>query len=235
VLVHGSMDRAAAFRKATRHLRDLAVVLYDRRGYARSLDAGPASSVDAPVDDLVTVIGTEPTPVLGHSLGGLIALAAAARRPDLVTAVGAFEAPMGWRPWWPASSAGGAARDIAATEGPDAAAERFMRRLVGDQRWEALPAGTRAQRRAEGPALLADLAAMRDGAPFDPARVTVPAVVGYGSATTDRHRRAAVEMAAELPDAELCTIDGAAHNAHDTHSEAFAEVVRRTVGRAPAI
>ena len=94
------------------------------------------------------------------------------RAPDLVGAVGAFEAPLGWRPWWPNSSAGGAAHDAAAVEGPEAAAERFMRRLFGDERWEELPAGTQQQRRAEGPALLADLAAMRNGgAPFDPATI----------------------------------------------------------------
>lgn len=229
------MDRAAAFRKAARHLRDVDVVLYDRRGYARSLAGGTSATIDALVADLVTVIDGRPAPVVGHSLGGLIALATAARHPDLVTSVGAFEAPMGWRSWWPASSAGGAARDIAAVEGPDAAAERFMRRLVGDERWENLPVGTREQRRAEGPALLADLAAMRAGAPFEAEQVLVPAVVGHGTATTDRHRRAAVEMAGELPDAELRTIDGAGHNAHDTHAAEFADFVRRTVARSPAI
>lgn len=229
------MDRAAAFRKAARHLRDVDVVLYDRRGYARSLGGGTSATVDALVADLVAVIDERPTSVVGHSLGGLVALAAAARHPDLITAVGAFEAPMGWQPWWPASSAGGAARAVAATDGPDAAAERFMRRLVGDERWDRLPAGTRAQRRAEGPALLADLAAMRDGAPFEAQQVRVPAVVGHGTATSDRHRRAAVEMAGALPDAELRTIDGAGHNAHDTHAAEFADFVRHTVARAPAI
>jgi pimeloyl-ACP methyl ester carboxylesterase len=229
------MDRGAAFRKAARHLRDLDVVLYDRRGYARSLDAGTAATVDALVGDLVTVIDGKPTPVVGHSLGGLVALAAAARHPDLVTAVGAFEAPMGWQPWWPASSAGGAARAVATAEGPDAAAERFMRRLIGEERWEGLPSGTRAQRRAEGPALLADLDAMRDGPPFDPRQVHAPAVVGHGTETSDRHRRASVEMAAALPGAELWTIEGAGHHAPDTHPAEFARFVRRTVDRAPAI
>ena len=39
-------------------------------------------------------------------------------------------------------------------------------------------------------------------------------MIGYGTATSDRHRRAALELADELPDAELVTIDGASHNAH---------------------
>jgi pimeloyl-ACP methyl ester carboxylesterase len=231
VLVHGSMDRAAAFRKASRQLRDLDVVLYDRRGYARSLNGGVAATIDQLVTDLLTVIGDRPTAVVGHSLGGLIALAAAPAAPEVINAVGAFEAPLGWRPWWPRSSAGGVARD-AAVEGPEAAAEQFMRRLVGDERWESLPAGTQRQRRAEGSALLADLAAMRDGgAPFDPATIAVPAVIGYGTATSDRHRRAALELAGEMPDAELVTIDGASHNAHDSHPAEFAAFVRAVVDR----
>jgi pimeloyl-ACP methyl ester carboxylesterase len=233
VLVHGSMDRAAAFRKAVRRLTDLDIVLYDRRGYARSLDGGTSSDVEALVADLLTVLDDRPSAVIGHSLGGLIALAAAQRAPRLVTAVGAFEAPLGWRPWWPRTSAGGAARQAAAAEGPEAAAEQFMRRLVGDDRWEALPAGTRRQRRAEGRALLGDLAAMRAGPPFDPSTLEVPAVVGYGSITSERHRRAAIELADDLPDAQLMTIDGAAHNAHDSHPAEFGEFVHRVVGRAP--
>jgi pimeloyl-ACP methyl ester carboxylesterase len=232
VLVHGSMDRAAAFRKAARQMRDLDVVLYDRRGYARSLDGGVATTIDQLVSDLLTVIDDRPTSVVGHSLGGLIALATAQAAPARVTAVGAFEAPLGWRPWWPKTSAGGAARDAAAVEGPEAAAERFMRRLVGDERWEGLPAGTQQQRRAEGPALLADLAAVSGGsAPFEPTTIAVPAVIGYGTATTERHRRAALELSSEIPAAELVTIDGAGHNAHDSHPAEFAAFVRAVVDR----
>jgi pimeloyl-ACP methyl ester carboxylesterase len=76
---------------------------------------------------------------------------------------------------------------------------------------------------------------MRNGAPFEPEQILAPAVVGYGTATSERHRRAAIEMARVLPDAELRTIDGAGHNAHDTDAADFAEFVRRTVARAPAI
>jgi pimeloyl-ACP methyl ester carboxylesterase len=232
VLVHGSMDRAAAFRKAVRHLRDVDVTLYDRRGYARSLDAGTADTIDQLVADLLTVVDRRPTVVVGHSLGAVIALSAASRAPELITAVGAFEAPMGWRPWWPSTSAGGFARETAAVEGPEAAAEQFMRRLVGDDRWENLPEGTRRQRRAEGPALLADLAAMRSGgAPFDAASIGVPVVAGYGSVTSDRHQRATRELADEVPDCELTTIDDAPHGAHYSHPEQFAFFVRQTLAR----
>jgi pimeloyl-ACP methyl ester carboxylesterase len=233
VLVHGSMDRAAAFLKAVRHAPELEVTSYDRRGYGRSLEAGTAATIDELVDDLLTVVGPEPAVVVGHSLGGVIALAAAERAPDRVIAVGAFEAPMAWRPWWPAGSAGGVARRAADVEGPEAAAEQFMRRLVGDERWETLPSRTRQRRRAEGRALLADLNAMQGGhAPFDCALLTVPVVAGHGTATNERHQRAARDLAAEVPRGELVVIEGAPHSAHYTHPQPFADFVRRVTGRA---
>ena len=55
VIVHGSMDRAAAFRKAVRHARELDITLYDRRGYGRSMHAGTAEGMDALVADLLAV------------------------------------------------------------------------------------------------------------------------------------------------------------------------------------
>ena len=46
--------------------------------------------MDEQVDDLLAVIGGEPTVVVGHSLGGVIGLVAAVRRPDLIPSVAAF-------------------------------------------------------------------------------------------------------------------------------------------------
>jgi pimeloyl-ACP methyl ester carboxylesterase len=235
VLVHGSMDRAAAFRRAARLVRDLDVTLYDRRGYGRSVNAGTVDTIDGLVDDVLTVVGDRPSMVIGHSLGGVIALAAAQRAPGRVLAVGAFEAPMAWRPWWPRTSAGGAAREAADSDGPEAAAEQFMRRLVGDARWEDLPEGTRRQRRSEGRALLADLKAMQsDPVPFDGPRISVPVVAGYGTATSERHRRAAGELATDAAIGELIRIEGATHNAHYTHPAEFSDFIGQVARRGAA-
>jgi pimeloyl-ACP methyl ester carboxylesterase len=231
VLVHGAMDRAAAFAKAARHLRDLDVVRYDRRGYGRAVGEGTATSLDHLVEDLMDVIDGHPAAVVGHSLGAVVALAAANRHPGTVVSVGAFEPPMPWEPWWPNRTAGSAAR-AASTDSPAAAAEAFMRRMIGDERWDALPARTRQQRRDEGPALLADLGAIRtDEVPFDARALKVPVVVGYGSDTDERHRRAVLELARTVPGAELVVIAGAGHGAHYSHGIDFAGFVRRVVER----
>jgi pimeloyl-ACP methyl ester carboxylesterase len=169
--------------------------------------------------------------VVGHSIGGVMTLAAAARRPDLVRAVVAYEAPMQWEPWWPADSAGGDAIAAVATGGPPAVAERFLRRMVGDDRWNGLPEETKAIRRAEGEALVADLHSVRSVAPYDPAALPMPVVSGCGSASKPYHQRAARELADAVPDGELVTIGGATHGAHQSHPQEFAGLVRRALAR----
>jgi len=232
VVVHGSMDRGASFIKAIRHLRDLDVVRYDRRGYGRSASAGVCGPLEEHVDDLVTILDGEPAVVIGHSLGGIIALTAAERRPDLVCAVGAFEAPMPWVSWWPKRSAGGDAVRASGEDGARAAAERFMRRMIGDDRWEALPTATREARCNEGHALLSDLRAVRVPAPpYDLARIAQPVVAGRGTQSDAHHQRGADELAKDARHGELVVIDGAGHGAHFSHPLAFAELIRAAVDR----
>ena len=225
VLVHGTMDRSSSFARVVRHLDGYRVARYDRRGYGRSLELGPPASFVDQVDDLLDVVasaGDGPAVVAGHSYGGTVGLAAAQRRPDVVAGVVAYEAPMPWREWWPTASAG--AQAIADGADPADAAERFMRRMVGDRRWERLPPSTRAARRAEGPTLVAEMAHTRPPHPpaFDPAEVRVPVVAAHGTDGAPHHHRTTEALAEEVPDGELVVVDGAGHGIHLTHPERFA-------------
>ena len=243
VLVHGAMDRSASFARTSRLLADLPMVRYDRRGYGRSTPVG-VGDLAAHVDDLLAVLDGRPGVVVGHSLGGVVALVAASRRPHRIRSVAAWEAPMPWADWWPASSAGGAAMDTPlgasavtpselTSEMAGDAAERFMRRMVGDSRWRRMPARTRADRRAEGRALLADLGSLRIGtAPYDASGLELPVLAGAGTDSLSYHRRAARELAANAPHGELVEIPGATHGVHLSHPRKFAAFVRRAVVRA---
>lgn len=234
VLVHGSLDRSASFARVARHLEDLRVLRYDRRGYGRSLHCGPATSFGQQVDDLVAVVAGTPSVIVGHSFGGVIALAFAQQHPHLATAIVAYEAPMAWLPWWPSTTAGAAA--TAAPGDPGDAAERFMRRMISDERWERLPPSTRAQRRAEGPALLAELRSIReaDEPPYDPSEVRVPVIAAHGTASADHHRRTAVRLSELVPSGQLVVVDGAGHGVHLTHPGALAGLARRALAVATA-
>jgi len=238
VLVHGSMDRGASFLKACRQVPGQSI-LYDRRGYGRSVSAGVAVHLRPHIDDLHAVLAATVNPsqgcvLVGHSLGGVLALAAAQEDPARVRAVGAFEAPMPWTTWWPGSSAGGRAVERSASEGPAAAAEDFMRRMIGNERWERLPPSTKEARRAEGPALLAELVAMRslDEPPYDLAAIAQPIVSGYGTRSLPHHIDAAKRLATNARDAELVVIEGAFHGAHYSHPKEFAAFNDRVRSRA---
>jgi pimeloyl-ACP methyl ester carboxylesterase len=251
VLVHGSLDRATSFARVTRRLQDLWVVTYDRRGYHRSrrrkqlqgdVEGDPpggdptgrvksgarGDAFDQHVSDLLEVIGQRRAVVVGHSFGGAVALGAAIEAPERVLAVGAYEPPMPWVDWWPRR----ARRDLA-SEDPGDAAEGFFRRVVNDDAWERLPERARQERRADGPALVAELSSLRrGGAPFDLSRLSVPLVVGRGEESRPHHRQAIDELHSTVPDTVVFEIPGASHGAHLTHPDAFGEFVRRVVSRA---
>ncbi|MEZ5295625.1 MAG: alpha/beta hydrolase [Ilumatobacteraceae bacterium] len=138
VLVHGSLDRSAGLLKLSRRLDGrFRVTRYDRRGYGRSVPHDGPFTMSAQVDDLAEVIAAEPDHercvVVGHSYGGNVALALAERAPHLVDAVVTYESPLSWLPWW-GGSAGSSA--MASRDDLAEAAELFMRRLIGDERWE---------------------------------------------------------------------------------------------------
>ena len=231
VLIHGAMDRSGGMLRTRRLLqRDFRVIRYDRRGYGRSKDAVPSPDFSVQVADLVDVLDGRPAVIGGHSFGGVIGLALASRSPSLVRAVLAYEAPLMWEPWWP-----GVASSVP-DESPEYAAEWFLRRMIGDDMWERLPRSVRADRRAEGRALIADLQSVRPPAPapYVPERITVPVIAAYGSRGRPHHRRAAEELARRVPHASLVAVPGANHGIHLAMPEAFAGLVRRAASAATA-
>ena len=238
VLVHGSLDRSASFTRVLRRLDDLHTVAYDRRGYHHSRGALPLNAtLDGHVDDLFEVIDGRPAVVVGHSFGGDVALGAALRDdgPSTILSVAAYEPPMPWLAGYRRSAPTAAPPPTVATGGPDddAGAERFFRRMVGDSAWERLPEHTKAARRADGPALEAELNAIRvPDAPFDVSALTVPATFARGEHSASRHRYAVAWLLEHAPGAELVEIPGASHGAHLTHPGGFADLVRTAVARA---
>ena len=187
VLVHGSMDRSGGLLKLSRVLdRGNRVARYDRRGYGRSAPYAGPFDMEHQVADLVEVIAGRPALLVGHSYGGNVALATAARHPRLVRAVAIYESPLSWEPWWPGTTAGAAAVERLAD--PEGAAETFMRRMIGDARWEGLPERTRATRRAEGLAMVHELADLRLHRPWSAEEIQVPVLTGYGTKGSAHHQ-----------------------------------------------
>jgi pimeloyl-ACP methyl ester carboxylesterase len=238
VLVHGSLDRAESFRRVMRRLPDFTVLAYDRRGYQGSREAGVVG-LRGHIADLVAILmelrarSDAALVAVGHSVGGDVVVGAALAEPRLCDAIGAFEPPMPWlgfrRP------CPGDDRPLAGTalaEDPADEVERFFSRMVSPSAWQRLTDEGRAGRRADGPALMADLRSLRGEAPFDVMELAVPTLFGRGGGSEPHHRSCVTWLATHVPAAAGYVIDGAQHGAHLSHPDRFAAFVRAVVERA---
>jgi pimeloyl-ACP methyl ester carboxylesterase len=223
VLIHGSMDRSAGMLKLSRCLDgDFRVLRYDRRGYGRSFPHAGPFTMDAQVDDLVDLLAGRRAVLIGHSYGGNVALATADHHPQLVAGVAVYETPLSWEPWWPVTTAGSIA--VAEAAKPGEAAERFLRRMLGDQRWNALPARSKEVRRAEGVAMVEELADLRRHQPWVPERIEVPVITAFGSLGAPHHRDA-MTYAAGLLKCPVVELPDCRHDAPLSHSDLLRALV----------
>ena len=239
VFVHGSLDRGESFRRVMRRLPELTTLAYDRRGYQGSR-AGGIVGLGGHVDDLLCVADAAredsgaPVVAVGHSLGGDVVVASALASPRTFGAIGVFEPPMPWLGFRRERTASARAWPPLSPD-PTEEAERFFSRMVGPAAWSRLTDEGRAQRRADGPALVADLRSLHgEGPPFDVTQLEVPLVVGMGGAATRPHHRRTVEwLGAHVPGAVVYEIEGAQHGAHLSHPDHFATMTRLVVDRVP--
>ncbi len=257
VFVHGSLDRGDSFRRVMRRLPDATAVAYDRRGYQGSRGGGVVG-LGGHIEDLLAVMeeartggGPEagssagrdrPVVAIGHSLGGDVVIGAALAEPALFDAIAAFEPPMPWlgfRRDVGAGAGGGAGAGTgmpwpAMAEDPGVEVERFFSRMVGASAWAHLTEAGRESRRADGPALVADLRSFRSEVPpFDVTALEVPAVFGMGGPTSRPHHRRTVEwLGANVPNGVVYEIAGAQHGAHLSHPDHFASMTRLVIERA---
>jgi pimeloyl-ACP methyl ester carboxylesterase len=237
VLVHGTLDRANSFRRTIMRLPDLRVVAYDRRGYQSSRGEGGPVDVQGHIDDLRSIVRAAigdgpPATVVGHSLGGVVTMGAALAEPELFASIAAYEPPM---PWLPDEGRvdGSGAPSWPVGDDPDAMVESFFRRQAGDSTWDGLTDAARADRLADGPALMTELRSLRSTAPFDVTQLGMPALFGVGGVRSEPRHQAAHEWLLEhVAGSEGVVIEPAGHGAHLTHPDAFALFVRRAVERA---
>lgn len=230
VLVHGAPDRSRNFRPVLDLLGDLPIVTYDRRGYGRSLDMEPAESFADHAEDLISVLDGRRCVVVAQSVGSNVAMTAAAMAPELFAALGVWEPPTAWAPWWPAPDLLESATAFANETDTAALAERFNRSIIGDERWVSLPERTQDMLRREGAAFRVDMAS-ETTAPFDFGDIVVPCVVGFGTATNSGHLEGGRRLA-DLIGAERYEVEGADHFAPLSSPETWAGLVRRTVALA---
>lgn len=216
------------------------VVAYDRRGYARS-GGDPVRSISTHTADAAAVLeylATEPAVVVGTSAGGAIAVDLAVRRPDLVRAVVAHEFPWRFTRHLPAASQVVALARIGSfsLRGRQAdAAEALLRSAYsyrdGGSAWDDFPrAWRRIARDNARPALADFLNSIRSyPSASDLGAVEVPIVCTYGARSPDSMARLVRLLAAAIPTATTCRIDGAGHAAPFDAAENFMQVIAEAI------
>ena len=80
--------------------------------------------------------------------------------------------------------------------------------------------------------MVRELADLQHAAPWDAARIHVPAVAMRGSDGNEHHQRSTAHLGRVLADCAVVTIEGARHFGPSTHPDAVAAAVGELVTRA---
>jgi pimeloyl-ACP methyl ester carboxylesterase len=216
------------------------VIAYDRRGYARSGGDAPHSmsvhTTDAAA--LLERLRAPPAVVVGTSAGAGIAIDLAVRRPDLVRAVIAHEFP--WRasrhlPSAPQATAVARIAWLALRGRTRDAAEVLLRNAYayrdGGTAWDAFPEEWRRIGLDNARPSLADFRNSIGDYPsaHDLATIRVPVVCSYGARSPAFMPRLVRSLAAAIPGARICEIEGAGHAAPFDATAEFVRLIAETI------
>jgi pimeloyl-ACP methyl ester carboxylesterase len=240
VLVHGNWsDRTSWAFLAPQLARDFRVLSYDRRGHGRSGRSPGDTPRHHNEDDLIALIETvhgEPAHVVGNSYGGLVSLAVAARRPELIRTLSVHEPPALSLPGdeqYARQMAGlfDTLRLVTAEiERGDVerGARRFMdEAALGEGAWALIPDEMRALFFATAPAFAQEARAAR-WTELDLANVRRyggPILLTKGDASPPWLPMIVDRLAELLPDADTATVAGAGHAPHGTHPVEYATLL----------
>jgi pimeloyl-ACP methyl ester carboxylesterase len=219
-------------------------IFYHRRGFGASACAPikdpPRHTADAAA--LLERLDAAPAIVVGHSMGGVISLDLAIRRPDVVRALVLIEPPLHFKkhPTMAMMRALLGAQAVRLTRGKERAAERFMRWATrttdGLNGFDATPPEIQAQLLANSAAIMRELDA-GTGEHVNPEElgsISCPVICLVGSITLPDYGRAAERIAKALPSLEIVTVPGAGHVLPLSHPQAVVDAVAR-VSRDPTL
>jgi pimeloyl-ACP methyl ester carboxylesterase len=220
LLIHGSATDHATWLFQLTTLGDrIAMVAYDRRS---------TGSVAGEVADAARML--EPGMVVcGSSFGAVVALELACTRGRDVAGVVLIEPPLG-----PGDEPLVGSRELlvaydtcTAARGGEAAAELFMRTVLGDATVERMPPGMRARSLGKWREIRADVAALLahrlDRAAL--AALDVPCLLVGGERSAAKFAPTLAALAGVLPRSRRVTVDGAGHMLHAERYRVFGDLL----------
>ena len=236
LLLHGTLSNARQLDRLAQALAEpgsLTVHALDRRGSGSSRLAVPHPlDVASHVDDIRAYLDAraiDHADAAGMSFGGVLALELAARLPDRVRSVVAYEPPYGpvadpdTIAWFRRLGADTARAH--AERGPAGAAESFLRAVAGDAAWDRLSPRGRAFLESEGDGALAD-AGLTGLDPGGLSRIARPVAILTGSASEPFYAPIADALAARIAGARRDTLEGLTHTSPITQPDVVAATIR---------
>ena len=219
LLVHGSAaDHTTWTIQLASPLRErFQLIAYDRR---------QLSTVEEQADDAAALAAAAgPVIAVGSSFGAVIALELARRHPARVRGLVLCEPPL------PPTDAARLAHvgfvaefdRLAAEQGGEAAAEFFLRTVLGSAAFERMPRAFQARSKALWREIRADSAALSAYRPryAELGAVTTPALLLGGDRSAAYFRPTLEALAAALPAARLEVLAGAGHMLHAEAARSF--------------
>ena len=241
LMIHPAGSTASTWGSVAAELARIGrVIAYDRRGNGRS-SGEPVRSVATHTGDaaaLLEYVGAPPAVAVGTSAGATIAIDLSVRRPDLVRAVVAHEAPWRFTRRLPGLEQIAAIARIGAfaLRGRHAdAAETLLRSAYsyrdGGSAWDAFPEEWRRIGRESGRAAVADfLNSIREyPSAAELATIRAPVVCSYGARSPENMAHFAEALAIAIPGASTRRIDGSGHAAPFDAPAAFVELIASSV------
>jgi len=230
LLIHGSAaDHSTWTIQLASSLREhLALIAYDRRGTGASAAADPDgdATVELHADD-AAAIAAEGGPVIavGSSFGAVIALDLARRYPARVRGLILCEPPMAPSDDAPTAPDGFHERfdQLVAEQGGEAAAEFFLRSVLGDAAFDRMPRAFQARSKALWRAIRADSRALDAYRPRyrELGAVAMPTLLFGGERSAPYFRPTLQALQAALPAARLEVLAGAGHMMHADAARTF--------------
>jgi pimeloyl-ACP methyl ester carboxylesterase len=233
LLIHGSAtDRSTWSIQLASPLRErFSLWAYDRRGTGDSPSGGEPPSIEQHAADAAELARQAGGQVwlAGSSFGAVVALEVMRRHPELVRGAALIEPPLTAGDG--AHSAGPgftlALDELAARQGGEAAAEKFLRTVLGEASFERIPRAFRARSLAMWPQIRADSVALIAYAPRyrELGDVAVPTLLLGGERSAPYFRPTLEALAGALPRARLELVKGAGHMLHAEAPRRFTELM----------
>ena len=238
--LHSSGSEGRQWAALVDALPDHYVLLPELHGHAAAPAwRGPALHFDDQVESLVPVLDAldRPAVLVGHSLGGLVALRLAARRPTRVAALALYEPVVFGLLHDPPAELADARRlmttfDLWDPDAPEPFLEAFVGYWSGEGIWSILPEARRAVlRRIARPMHDEAKAVTFDRTPASfYAGLTMPAIVVHGTTSPAAASAMARRLVAALPRATRRCLEGASHMGPIAEPERFREAIAEVLG-----